>query len=426
MYKIMFNLRSVPKLARDPFYVNSLSIIANSFLGTFYGLVFWIVAAHIVPANEIGLAIATISAATFLTSLSRFGMDDVLVRFLPGSGNRSALYGSILVVTLALALLFTGLFLCLVDVLSPSLGYLKSGWYLVLFVVYMVTVSVYTTQNTTLLAVRRADRSVVQNSLLGARVPLMLLIGSLGAVGILLSFNLAYLAAMSLGLFYLVKQGFELKVPGLKTIAMTVRGHGGYSAGNYLSVIFTMMPSTLLPIVIMNTMGPEDVAYFYIAYSIAAMLFIIPNAVAMSLFIEGSHDMPLDRYAGKAFRLLIAIVVPLIIVLFLFGDKLLLLFNREYSYQSVELLRLLVISGLFSPVIAVYSSVRRVEKKVKSLNMVSATTAVLLVGAGYVFLSVYGLAGLGYAWILANAAVAIVLTAILIKEGIIFRSLRRR
>jgi len=420
-----FNLRSVLKMAREPFYASSLSIIANSFFGTFYGLVFWIVAAHIMPADEIGLAVATISAATFLTSLSRLGMDDVLVRFLPGSGDRSALYGSIFVVTLALALLFTGLFLGLVDVISPSLGYLKDGWYLALLVIYMATVSVYTTQNTTLLALRRADRSVVQNSLLGVRVPVILLIGSLGAVGILLSFNLAYLAALSIGLVYLAKQGFELKVPGLKTIATTVRGHSGYSAGNYLSVIFTMMPSTLLPIVIMNTTGPEGVAYFYIAYSIAAMLFIIPGAVAMSLFIEGSHDMPMNRYAGKAFKLIMVIAIPLIIILFFFGDKLLLLFNREYSYQSIELLRLLVISGLFSPVIAVYSSIRRVEKKLKSLNVVSATTAVLVVGGGYALLSVYGLAGLGYAWIMANAAVAIVLTAILIKEGKIFPIFRK-
>ncbi len=417
-------MQRLVKLVKEPFYVNSLSIIANSFFGTFYGLVFWIVAAHIVPANEIGLAIATISAATFLTSLSRLGMDDVLVRFLPGSKDRSALYGSVLLVTLAVALVFAGLFLCLTDYISPSLDYLRDGWYLLLFVFYMATVSIYTTQNTTLLAARRADRSVVQNSLLGARVPLVLLLGSLGAVGIFLSFNLAYLAALSLGLIYLVKQGFELKLPGLKTIAGTVKGHFGYSAGNYLSVILTMMPSTLLPIIIMNTTGSKDVAYFYIAYSIAAMLFIIPNAVAMSLFIEGSHEMPLSHYAGKAFKLITVIVIPLIIVLFFFGDKLLLLFNKEYSYQSIELLRLLVISGLFSPVIAIYSSIRRVEKKMKSLNMVSAAIALLTLGGGYALLSVYGLAGLGYAWILANAAVAIVLAVILIKEGKIFRSTR--
>ena len=222
-----------------------------------------------------------------------------------------------------------------------------------------------------------------------------------------------------------MKQGFELKMPDLKSVAGTIKGHFGYSAGNYLSVIFTMMPSTLLPIIIMNTTGPEDVAYFYIAYSIAAMLFIIPGAVAMSLFIEGSHDMPMNHYAGKAFKLILVIVLPLILILFFFGDQLLLLFNREYSSQSIELLRLLVISGLFSPVIAVYSSIRRVEKKMKSLNVVSATTALLIVGAGYLLLSVYGLTGLGYAWILANATVAFILVVILIKEGKIFRAQSR-
>jgi Tfp pilus assembly ATPase PilU len=42
-----------------------------------------------------------------------------------------------------------------------------------------------------------------------------------------------------------------------------------------------------------------------------------------------------------------------------------------------------------------------VEKKVRSLNLVSATTSVLIVGLGTALLTVYGLSGIGYAWILA-------------------------
>ena len=42
---------------------------------------------------------------------------------------------------------------------------------------------------------------------------------------------------------------------------------------------------------------------------------------------------------------------------------------------------------------------------------------VLILGLGYVFLSACGLTGLGYAWILSYLIMAIVLMAILFREG---------
>jgi len=48
-------------------------------------------------------------------------------------------------------------------------------------------------------------------------------------------------------------------------------------------------PNMILPIMVLNVLGAEQAAYYYIAYAIAALLFMIPNAISMSLFVEGSH-----------------------------------------------------------------------------------------------------------------------------------------
>ena len=45
----------------------------------------------------------------------------------------------------------------------------------------------------------------------------------------------------------------------------------------------------ILPIMVLNVLGAEQAAYYYIAYAIAALLFMIPSAISMSLFVEGSH-----------------------------------------------------------------------------------------------------------------------------------------
>ena len=64
-------MQSLLKLKNEPFYRNSVSIMANSFFAMVYGLVFWIVAARLVPAEMVGLAVAMISTAALLASLSR-------------------------------------------------------------------------------------------------------------------------------------------------------------------------------------------------------------------------------------------------------------------------------------------------------------------------------------------------------------------
>jgi len=63
-----------------------------------------------------------------------------------------------------------------------------------------------------------------------------------------------------------------------------------FSAGNYLAGLFITCPNLILPIMVLNTLGAEQAAYYYIAFAIASLLFMIRNAVSMSLFVEGSHD----------------------------------------------------------------------------------------------------------------------------------------
>ena len=48
-------------------------------------------------------------------------------------------------------------------------------------------------------------------------------------------------------------------------------------------------PNLILPIMVLNVLGAEQAAYYYIAYAIAALLFMIPGAISTSLFVEGSH-----------------------------------------------------------------------------------------------------------------------------------------
>ena len=160
-------------LYTDPLYRNSLALMLNSAISAFFGLLFWIVAARTMPAKDIGLATAAISAAALIVGLSKLGLDAGLVRYLPESKNKNGLYSTIVMITLILALVLTAVFMLGINIFSPALSFLHDGWFLPVFFAYIAVTSINSLQNLAFISIRRADLSLIQNLLLGGRIPIL-------------------------------------------------------------------------------------------------------------------------------------------------------------------------------------------------------------------------------------------------------------
>ncbi len=397
----------------DPLYRNSIAMMLNSGFNAFFGLLFWIVAARTMSSKDIGLATAAISAAGLIVGLSRLGLDQGLVRYLPELKNKNGLYSTVAVVTLALALILTTIFLAGLEIFSPALVFMREGWFLFAFFAYIAVSSVYTTQNMAFISLRRADLSFVQNLLMGTRIPVLLFIAYLGVLGVFSAFGIAFAITFTFGAYVLYRYGLSIT----QSLDITaIRNILRFSLGNYIAGIFTMSSTAIIPLMIVNILGAEENAYFYVAYSVAMLLIMIPNAVSTSLFVEGSHSLPIKENVFKSLKLILLLLVPALAFIFLFGDKLLLLFSKEFSEESFEILRLLAVSSLFSAVISVYTSIKMIQKDVRMINYVSFALSVLIIGLGYVSLLKYGLVGLGYAWVGANVVVCAVVVVMVWRE----------
>lgn len=398
-------------LYADPLYRNSLALMLNSAFAAFFGLLFWIVAARTMPAKDIGLATAAISAAALIVGLSKLGLDAGLVRYLPESKNKNGLYSTIIMVTLVLALVITAVFMLGINIFSPALSFIRDGWFLPLFFAYIAVTSIYSIQNLAFISIRRADLSLIQNLLLGTRIPILLLIAGLGVFGVFSSLGIAYLMTFVVGAFVLRRYDLSFTMSfDITSIMKTLK----FSLGNYSAGIFMMAPVTIIPIMIVNTIGAEEGAYFYVAYSVAGLLLNIPSAVSTSLFVEGSHNIPLKENVLKSVKLIIMLLVPVIIMIFFLGDKLLLLFSKEYSEQSFEMLQLLSVSSIFFAVTSIFISIKKIQKEIRVINFVNFAMSVMIIGFGYVALLKYGLLGLGYAWVGANAVVSAVVVGMMV------------
>jgi O-antigen/teichoic acid export membrane protein len=389
----------------DPLYRNSLFLMLNTGLVSFFNYVFWLIASRIAPAAHIGVATEAISAAAMIVALSRLGMDDSLTRFFPQSKDPVGFYNALIAIILLVTIIAIAGFFLGLPYISPALLFLNKWQYSLLFIGYVILTSVCDMQGTALVAIRRADLAFLQYGILILRIPLLFAMGSLGAIGIFLALDIAYLATMAAGVVLLYKTGISRDLhinigEARKTVV--------FSIGSYTSTTIATAAITLIPILIVNVAGAAEEAYFYIAYTIATFLFMVPDSIGASMFVEGSHERPLRATAFKALKFNLILLAPMVLVIVLFGDKILLLISPEYSAAAHQLLLLLAISSLFYAVTSVYITVVQVQKNMVMLNYIKLAVSGLALCLGFILLLKVGLIGIGYAWLLSNMIVSVI------------------
>lgn len=63
-----------------------------------------------------------------------------------------------------------------------------------------------------------------------------------------------------------------------------------FSFANYAANMLWVLPQLILPLMVVNLLGAEQTAYFFIGWAVASILFVIPLATSFSLFAEGSYN----------------------------------------------------------------------------------------------------------------------------------------
>jgi len=376
----------------------------NTGLVSLFNYGFLLLAGKVTSHEDVGLATAAISAAAMMVAISRLGMDDSITRFFPHSNDRGGFLNALIGIMLLATVIVIAGFMISLPYISPALIFLKQWQYFLLFVVLVFLTSICNMQGTALVALRRADLALLEYATLFLRIPLLFVLGSLGIFGIFLATDITYLVMMVVGIIFLYRMGItrDLHID-LGQARKTMK----YSLSNYMALILYTAPVTLVPILVVNVIGAVPQAYYYAAYSIAAFLLLVPDAIVASMFVEGSHERPLKATAFKSLRFALIVLVPMVLAAIFFGDNLLSLFSPEHSAAAYELLLLLAVSSFFYAVVEVYFTVMQVRKNLVMLNFIRLSITALTLGLGYVLLQKLGLIGIGYAWLLACVIVSV-------------------
>ncbi len=190
------------------------------------------------------------------------------------------------------------------------------------------------------------------------------------------------------------------------------------SFGNYIAENFAVIPNSVLPLIIITVLTPEMNAYFFMTLSILNILLMVPVAINGSLFVEGSYAP--DKFRNntiKALKFTFLLIIPMIFGIFIFGDKLLLLFGTTYSENAYYVLCVLVLSIIPFTINKLYMTIKNIQLKVKPILYLNVLISILTIAISYLLMLKIGLIGVAIGYTLAQGIGAVVVLATVKAEG---------
>ena len=393
-----------------PLYSNAVYLIANSAVVSLFGFFFWLIVARFYTEAEVGFSSAIISAIMLLAILGLVGLDSSLIRFLPQAEKPQELINSAFTLTTLISLVAAGIFVAGVEFWSPALVFIKGD--AVFSAVFIIITPLFTLSyliDHAFIARRRAGLVLSKNTIFSLlKIPLPLLfVLFFHSFGIVASWGIALGIAVAISLFLFLPKVQNPYKPVPTLNLSRIKDMWQYSGGNYLVNLLLATPTLILPLLVVNLLGPVQNAYFYIAWMTAALLVAIPLSVSQSLFAEGSHlEDKLRENVIKSVKFAFLLLVPAVLLLILVGKWLLLAFGQSYSANALHLLWILALSSLPLGINHIYTSVLRVRGRLKELIAIWGFIAIAALVVSYLVMPSTGIIGIGYAWLGINGVVA--------------------
>jgi len=398
-----------------PLYSNAFYLMLNTAVMAVFGFFFWMIVARFYTEAEVGFSSAIISAISLLALISMVGLNISIIRFLPHADKPQDLINSCYTLSGLISLAVAGIFLAGLGFWSPALAFVNQhAVFASAFIVFTILWTLASLVDFTFVARRRAGFVLSKNTIFSVvKLPLpILFVLFFHTFGIVASWGIAMAVAVAVSILLFLPrvQDSYKPVPTLKLNLL--KDMWRYSAGNYLANLFLACPAFILPLMVVNLLGAEQNAYFYIGWMMAGLLFAIPGAVSGSLFAEGSHfEDKLKENVTRSVKFTYLLLVPAVIVLILVGKWVLLAFGQSYSANGLHLLWVLSLSSLPLALTYIYTGILRVTGRIKELMAIWGFIALSVLLASYLIMPVTGIIGIGYAWLGAQTVVAIYVLA---------------
>jgi len=373
-----------------------------------FGFFFWMINARLYSAEQVGIGTTLISIMALISSFSLLGLGNSLIKYLPTSDKKNEKINTSFMLVGLTSIFISIFFLVFLKTFSPRLLFVRESiLFSLLFILFIVFSSLNIISENVFIAYRSSKFVLIKNTISSiVKLILPIFLVALGAYGIFMSIGIATAVAFLVSLIFLILRFNYLPKPMIHRIV--VKKMTKFSLGNYIAGFIGGLPVMVLPILITNSIGARFSAYFYIDMMIASLLYIIPAATSQSLFAEGSYsERELKVHLNKAIKIISLLLTPAILVTFLFGKYILLVFGKEYSSEGVIFLQILAISGIFLSINYIGNSIFYIKHRIKLMILVNFIGASIILSLSIMLIH-QNLLGIGVGWILGQGISSVI------------------
>ncbi|OFV67258.1 MAG: polymerase [Candidatus Syntrophoarchaeum caldarius] len=145
----------------------------------------------------------------------------------------------------------------------------------------------------------------------------------------------------------------------------------------------------------------------------------------VTLFVEGSHGDALKRTVVKSLIVIFSLLVPAA-ALVLRGARCRVCGWRGWGAAGDGCRESVCREGLppplplhptFASLSRIFFAIKRIQKDVKELVVLSGLVFGLVVGLGYLFMTMFGVVGVGVAWVVGNGVGSVCVGVMVWREG---------
>lgn len=393
-------------LAMDSLIKNSIYLMATNFVTSFIGFFFWIFAARYYTPDDIGITSAIFSSVVLISMISSLGLNRALIYYLPRDNNKGKIIDTCLTTGIISSIFFSSIFILGLRVWSPGLiSTFNSLMNVAIFMIVTVIISFSLLIGAVFTAGKRSSFQMIKESIFHFTkiIPLFIFV-SYGAMGILISLLAGLVVSVIIGIF-LLSRVWNYK-PKFR-IDPIIKNMASFSVGNYISDILNNIPKLVLPILILNLISIKSAGYFYIAITVASLLYGISQGIANSFLVESSDETKFWLNVDKSIRFNIILLIPGIILFIIFGHFILNIFNPSYGENATMSMIILTITSIPLSLVNIYNTIKNAKNDIKSMVNMNLIVAIITIVLSILLIR-FNIEGISISYLIANIVGAII------------------
>ncbi len=406
--------------AKTSLYRNAIYLMANSVAGYGLGFFFWAIVTHVYRDPDVGFAVTLFSTISFVGGLALLGFNASLIRYFPEADDKADLLNTALTLVALLSLLLGLGFLLIIAAFGLKLSFILNDLAYPLAVLSgVLACALGPVYDTAAIALLRSDMTMWRTVALGVlKIPIAVLLAltvgpalGIGRFGVFVALVLAMGASVLIEALWLLPRILPGYRPAVHTAFGRLRPMMRFSQGNYAAAVIGSAGTGLLPLLVLEVLGPQgasNAAYFYVASAVAGLLSVISGSTFTSFFAEASYrNANRHRDERRALLLTLGLLAPAIVVFWIFAYIVLELFggaSSSYAVAATTPLRILTLAAIPAVANNLLVTRVRVRKRTRPLIVGAAISTVVVLVLGYTMLQSGGIAGLAIAFVIASVA----------------------